>query len=135
MARSINRVTGRLLRVAEDRMVDFRRLYAGPTHRLLAGDGSELHGSKVAELAAVAAHRRARAVHNCNVRWLKHEDRILNELSASNVVRIAGSKPLSVSRDGSWRPMPRRRFRCQAVRCGRHLDFRQLPCRARARLG
>jgi hypothetical protein len=75
MTRSINRVTGRLLRIAEDSVVDFRRFEAGATDRLLTCDGSEFHRSKFAQLAAVSAHGRSCAVHDCNVRWLKHEYR------------------------------------------------------------
>src|SRR6185437_2928258 len=99
MSRPVERVSGGLLRVAEDGMIDFSRLDSGTAHRLFAGNGGQLHGRKVAQLAAITPHRRARAVHNGNIICLKHENNILQtKLSAlDSRSQSARSKLLSVS--------------------------------------
>jgi hypothetical protein len=75
MPGSIKCVTGGLLRVAENSMVKFLGIDAGTLYRFLAGNGGQVHGGKVAQFAAVAAHGRARAAYDCNVCCLCHKEK------------------------------------------------------------
>src|SRR5262249_8364052 len=55
------------LGVAENSMVKLFGIDAGAPDGLLTGDGGQLHGGKIAQFAAIAAHGRARATYDCDV--------------------------------------------------------------------
>src|SRR6478736_6217615 len=75
MPRAIERVARGLLRVAEDGVVKLFGIDAGTPDCFLAGDGGQVHGGKVAQFAAIAAHGRARAAYDCNVCSLCHKEK------------------------------------------------------------
>src|SRR4029077_11180119 len=81
MTRAIERIARGLLRVAENRVVKFFGIDPGTPDRFLAGHGGQVHGGKVAQFAAIAAHGRARAVNDCNVCSLCHMRNLLYEES------------------------------------------------------
>ena len=72
VAGAVERVPRGLLRIAENRVVEFLGLKAGTFDDLFGGDGTQLHRSEVLELAAIAAHRRACAADNRDIAWFQH---------------------------------------------------------------
>ncbi len=61
MASAVERIAGGLLGIPKDSVVKLLGLHARAPNGLLAGHGSQLHGGKVAQFAAITAHGRARA--------------------------------------------------------------------------
>ena len=51
---AVDRISGRLLSVTKNRVIEFLGIKTGTIDGALAGDGAEFLGSKVLELAAVA---------------------------------------------------------------------------------
>src|SRR5437868_13127191 len=72
MSGAIKRVSGSLLRVAKNGVIEFFSIQTGPLNGSLAGDCSQFLGGKVAQLSAVVAHRGTRPAHDCNITWFQH---------------------------------------------------------------
>src|SRR5258707_1263195 len=80
VARAIERVAGRLLRVAEHGMVKLTGINARAPNGFLAGNRSQFHSSKIFQLAAVAAHGRTRPTDNRDIGSLWHTTTLYEEM-------------------------------------------------------
>ncbi len=72
MASAIKCVSGSLLRVAEDDVVEFLGIDSGALDGRLASYGAEFLRGIVFDFAAVAAEGRARPADDCDVAWFQH---------------------------------------------------------------
>src|SRR5882724_1719303 len=71
MAGTVERIAGGLLRIAENRVIEFRGVEARALYRALGRNGAQFLGGKILKFAAIAPKRSARAADNGDVAGLE----------------------------------------------------------------
>src|SRR5207245_2406564 len=72
VASAVKSVTGSLLCVAKNRVVEIFRIEACPLDGTLARDGTQFLSRKILQLAAITSKGRTRPADNRNVPWFEH---------------------------------------------------------------
>src|ERR1051326_8679911 len=67
MPRAVKGISGGLLGVAKDCMIELFGIDACPMNGFLAGNRRQIHGGELPQFTAITPHRRASTAYNCNL--------------------------------------------------------------------